>query len=335
MHTRTILAATAATGATVAVVGLVPQLTGSSWSAVVDLVAGVDPGRAGLLAVLWIAGLVAYCPVLVGSLPGLAHRRALALNLAGSAVANAVPGGGPLSTVLTSTMARSWGFASSRVAGFLVVSTVWTAAGRVAVGLVGVLAWLLAGQASGAAGGAAVFVPAAVLGALLVLVAGSPRRTAATAGALGRAAGRLAGRPGLGERAADGAVRVRALALDTSRRSWPRIVLGLVAYPVLLVVLLDGCLRAIGHPAPLAVVVAAVGAERVAAAVPVTPGGAGVADLSVAAVLAAGGLGPAAAAGALLYRLFTFGLEIPVGALVALGWAAGRRDRREVGAVPA
>jgi uncharacterized membrane protein YbhN (UPF0104 family) len=68
-------------------------------------------------------------------------------------------------------------------------------------------------------------------------------------------------------------------------------------------------------------VCAAVGLERLLTAVPVTPGGSGVAELGLVAVLAAGAgptAAPAAAAGALLYRVFTYLLEVPVGAPLAL-----------------
>ncbi|WP_158220983.1 lysylphosphatidylglycerol synthase domain-containing protein [Kineosporia sp. R_H_3] len=334
MRTSPLLAGTAALAATAGTVALVPRATGTSWHAVAGLVGGLDPGRVLLLAAVWGAGLLAYSLVLTASLPGLSTRQALALNLGGSAVANAVPAGGPLSMGLTTAMARSWGFAPARLAGFLTVSNVWTALGRVAVGGAGLAAWSLAGPGGAPAAGGGLFAPVALVAVLGVLVAGAQRRTAAAGRVVGRVAGRALHRPDLAGRFAAGAVEARRLALDTSRRSWPRLVAGLTGYSVLLVVLLDGCLRALGHPAPLVVVLAAVGVERVAAAVPLTPGGAGVADLGVAAVLAAAGLGPAAAAGALLYRLFTFALEIPVGAAVALGWLA-LRGRRPAAGPPA
>ncbi|WP_088281336.1 lysylphosphatidylglycerol synthase domain-containing protein [Kineosporia sp. A_224] len=325
MRISQLLAGTAALAATAGTVALVPRATGTSWPAVADLLGGLDPGRVVVLGAVWFAGLLAYSLVLTASLPGLTTRRALALNLGGSAVANAVPAGGPLSMGLTTAMARSWGFGPARLAGFLTVSNVWTALGRVVVGGVGLAAWSLAGPAGSPAGGG-VFAPVVVAAAFGAVVAGSPRRTATVGRAVGRVAERALRRPGLADRVADGAVHARRLALDTSRRSWPRLVAGLTGYSVLLVVLLDGCLRALGHPAPLVVVLAAVGVERVAAAVPVTPGGAGVADLGVAAVLAA--------AGALLYRLFTFALEIPVGAAVVVGWLA-LRGRRPAAGPPA
>ena len=328
VRTSQLLGAAAATAATAVLVALVPRAAGTTWSQAGAVLAGLRPGEALLLAAVWFAGLVAYGPVLTGSLPGLGVRQALALNLGGSAVANAVPGGGAVSLGLTTAMARSWGFAPARIAAFLAVSNVWTVLGRVVVGAAGLAGWVLAGRAHlPPAAGAGLFAPVAVAAVLLVAVAGSERRTAAVARTAGRLLARPLRRPGLAVTAERAAVATRRSAVETSRTSWPRFVAGLTAYAVLLVVLLDGCLRALGHPAPLVVVVAAVGVERIAAAVPVTPGGAGVADLGVAAVLAAAGLGPAAAAGALLYRLFTFALEIPVGAVVVLGWVLARRRR--------
>jgi uncharacterized membrane protein YbhN (UPF0104 family) len=66
--------------------------------------------------------------------------------------------------------------------------------------------------------------------------------------------------------------------------------------------------------------------ERVLTAVPVTPGGSGVVEVTITALaMALGGSPAVSTAGVLLYRGFTFGLEIVVGAVWLLGWLAVRR----------
>ena len=73
---------------------------------------------------------------------------------------------------------------------------------------------------------------------------------------------------------------------------------------------------------------AAYAVDRVMSMVFLTPGGTGFAEAGTAAVLVALGGAPAAmAAGVLLYRGFTFALEIPVGGVWLGGWLVARRRR--------
>jgi hypothetical protein len=60
--------------------------------------------------------------VLAASLPGLTNRRALTLNLSGSAVSNVLPLGGVAGTVLNLGMVRGWGHSDLDFARFVVVS---------------------------------------------------------------------------------------------------------------------------------------------------------------------------------------------------------------------
>ena len=62
--------------------------------------------------------------------------------------------------------------------------------------------------------------------------------------------------------------------------------------------------------------------ERLGTLVPITPGGAGIAEIGAVAWLVGSGLDPVqAVAGVLLYRVFVFALEIPVGGVLLGGWA--------------
>jgi uncharacterized membrane protein YbhN (UPF0104 family) len=286
-----------------------------------------------VLGVVWWAGLYAHSLVLTRSLPGLSARRAVSLNLAGSAVANTVPLGGAVSVALTSRMVRSWGFAAVPLGAFLTLSSLWNVLARAVIGALG-LAWLLAsfpsvGQA--ATGGWLLLV---VAGTLVVLTALTARaRTAARTAALVATATRRGAavlgwqRPDRRWQYALAVLRVRRMVLGLARRSWRALSLGMVAYLLLLALLLDLCLRAVGAPQPWQLVVATVAVERLLTAVPLTPGGAGVAELGITSCLLVGGTPPAVAvAGAVLYRVFTFLLEIPVGYAVTAAW--GWRLRR-------
>jgi putative heme transporter len=317
----------------VALVGLVPSVMGTSWRDVIGALQGVDALWLLVLAATWWGGLCSHSLVLTASLPGLSSRRAIGLNLAGSAVGNTLPLGGAISVGITSSMVRSWGFGTRALGAFLTVSTVANLVVRLVAGTAGLL-WLTVSLH--AAAGAATTGWLALLVLLCLLVAAgclASDRTAATVGAtLGRSAGRL--RAWLRPRSLDSidlratsalaGVRVRRLVLRLVLRSWPRLGSGMVAYVALLAVLLDLALRSLGSDVRWPVVLATVAVERLVTAVPVTPGGVGIAELALTSCLVLGGAPAAdAAAAALLYRVFTYAIEIPLGLLVAgvWGWA--------------
>jgi uncharacterized protein (TIRG00374 family) len=132
---------------------------------------------------------------------------------------------------------------------------------------------------------------------------------------------RWAARPRAHQALTQGLMALRRQVAVTMRASWLRLTIGMAGYLMLLAVLLDLCLRGLGAPQAVMLIVATVGVERLVTALPVTPGGAGAAELSLVACLSAGGVpGAQALAAALLYRIFTFFAEIPVGATIALAW---------------
>jgi uncharacterized protein (TIRG00374 family) len=116
----------------------------------------------------------------------------------------------------------------------------------------------------------------------------------------------------------DYAGRIRGLFLD----QWHRLLPGSVGYVATQVLLLWVALRSAGLDAPLTVVLTAAAIERLATLVPITPGGSGIAEMSTIAWLVATGLSPVhVVAGVLVYRIFLFAMEIPVGAVLLGGWA--------------
>ncbi len=336
VHRRVLLAAPVLAAACALLVAVVPRSAGSSWAAVVHEAQQIGPIWLVPLALAWWAGLYAHSYVLTSSLPGLSSRRAMSLNLAGSAVANSVPLGGALSVGVTASMVRSWGFQPVALGTFLTVSTVWNILIRLLVG-VGGLAWVLVGLPGAVSTSAAGWLVAGAAACLAVAGAAVARdRLAARLGAFTavslRAVLRRLGRPSGVQpaRYALAAVRLRRQILHLVARSWGRLSLGMIGYVVLLALLLDLCLRSLGAPLPWQVVLAVVAVERLVTAVPITPGGAGVAELVLTSCLLLGGAPAAdAAAAALLYRVFTFFLEIPVGLAVAGAWGLGQvRARR-------
>jgi uncharacterized protein (TIRG00374 family) len=306
----------------------VPRVAGAGWSAVAGVLGSITARTALGLAVVWVAGLFTYSFVLTAALPGLSRRRALTLNLTGSAVSNVVPFGGALGLALNLSMMRSWRVQRSSWATFAVVTNIWDVLGKLALPVVAVAVMLVRGvlptpaQRSGAMVGA--FVLAILLLAVVALV-GSDRLAHRAARVLSPLPSRLRG-----ARTSPAEVEQTLLAARTRVRQvvvhgWAQLTVGTLGYVTLQGALLWCCLRAVGQPQPVYAVLAALAADRLLSLVPLTPGGAGFAEVGAAATLIACGADPlAVTAGVLLYRAFIFLLEIPVGGLWLGCWLAVR-----------
>jgi uncharacterized membrane protein YbhN (UPF0104 family) len=313
------------------VVVVVPRLLGTTMSSV-----GVALGRASLpdvvgLVVLWMAGLVVHSFVLTGALPGLGRGRALTLNLTGSAVANVLPFGGPVGVSLNYLMLRAWGFGPDEFASYAVVTTTYSLVTRLVMPAVGLLALTLSGRAT-----SSLRWPALVGGVVLVLLLAGVGGALASRAWADRAARRAAGLVGRLRRRSDPDELVRAMlccrdaATSALRHSWLQMSTAMAGYAALQAVLLGACLVTTGgHPAVVTVLVG-YAVDRAFTFAVVSPGGAGLNEAAMAAVLIALGGSPAATvAGVLLYRGLTFALEIPVGGLWLGGWLIGRRRARD------
>jgi uncharacterized membrane protein YbhN (UPF0104 family) len=326
------------------VIYLAPRSVGTTWTQVEAALVSVDPRWWPALAVVWLAGLWAYAVVMSAALPGLSGGRAIGLNLAGSAVANTVPLGGAASLGLTTAMMRSWGFRPMAVTSFLLLTNLCSVASRLLLGLIAAV-WLLAGSTGGVSPAVLIIAGSLVAAGLVIGIVVTNDRALARAGRTGGAIARLlparsrverSRQPELDRPPATRPERdpgqvllaLRGRIGTTMRTAWAPLTLGSCGSLLLLAVLLELCLRGLGITASAPMVIAAVGIERLATALPITPGGAGTAELALVACLSASGVPPAdALAATLLYRFFTFFLEIPLGAAIGLAWYL-RRHRR-------
>jgi uncharacterized membrane protein YbhN (UPF0104 family) len=297
--------------------------------------AGVPTQTLLSLGGVWGLGLLAHTLTLTAALPGLAHRRALTLSLTGSAVANVLPLGGAAGMALNHRMTSAWGFDRAAFAAYTVVSNVWDVLAKLAVPVLAVAVLILGRREPGAlvelALGAVLLLAIVVGSVASMLISEEAALRLATLAE--RAAKALCAAVGSRRRVSvvPLAVRVQSITSDVVRSGWRRLTLGMALYNLALVTLLWLCLRATGSAAPMTVVLTAFAVERIATLATITPGGAGLVEVGlVGALLASGGVPGPMVAGAFLYRAFTFGLEIPVGALWLLGWWISRR-RAEVG----
>ena len=306
-----------------------PKIAGVGWSAIGTVVGGISPLEALLLGAVWMAGLFAHSFVLTAALPGLSRRRALTLNLTGSAVSNVVPFGGALGLALNLSMIRSWRFHRSSYATFVVVTNIWDVLGKLALPVLAVGVMNARGPLPTPALRSGAMVGACLLVTFLVVVAGvvcndriALAAVRAVAPVLRRWRRRSDTTPAELEDALFAArTRVRQVVV----RGWAQLTIGMVGYVALQGALLWCCLRAVGLDEPVYAVLAALAADRLLSLIPLTPGGAGFAEVGAAATLIACGAAPlAVTAGVLLYRAFIFLLEIPVGGLWLGCWLAAR-----------
>lgn len=317
-----------------------PRLVGTTFREVARALELVTAPESVMLALLWAAGLFVYSFTLTAALPGLTRLRALNLNLTGSAVANVLPFGGAAGMSLNYLMIRSWGFSAAGFSAYTLITNVWSILLKLALPAVALIALVVSGEkvnqtvrwtGLGAAGVLVVLVVVLVSG--LATHRAAVRLVAVAAPVVERGS-RWVRRPV--ERGVVTSVlldfRDRVASLVGAR--WAQLSLGMVGYGVLQAVLLWACLHAVGgHLSPV-VVLAAYAVDRLMSMVFLTPGGTGFAEAGTAAVLVALGGAPAVmTAGVLLYRGFTYALEIPVGGLWLGGWLLARRRKRHAAAV--
>ncbi len=320
-----------AIGATLVVVVL-PRVTGTTWTDIAGNVEDLTLVQLGVLTGLWFLGLYAHTFVLTGALPGLSHRQALTLNMTGSAVANVLPFGGALGIALNYAMVRSWRLRPSAFAVYTVVTNLWDVLAKLALPSVALSALLMAGQVASQRLEVAAAVALVVLAALLFGAAAalaSPRGAARLGGAAEtvlRGLFRLLG-SGRTIEVRQAVVDGREQVIAVVRGSWARMTVGMAAYISLQALLLWACLHVMGSTLSPIQVLAGFAVERLLTLAVVTPGGVGIAETGTAALLIAMGGDPlAVATGVLLYRMFIYMLEIPVGGLWLAGWVAfGRR----------
>ena len=309
----------------------VPRAVDVSWHGVLPVLQNLHWPALLALVGLWFLGLFVHSFVLTAAAPALTHRRALTLNMTGSAVANVVPLGGAAGVELNRRMMRAWGINTRVFTGYTFLTNLWDVTSKLLLPVVGVVVLARAGERvtpqletiSLLAGIG--FLGTATLAAVLLL---APRGTELLGKALERGLRlglRLIGRDRpLGIAGHLEHVRRECAGLVAS--GWLRMTAGITGYVALQWALLAFCLHLAGAGTTWSEVLAAFAVERLLTIVPITPGGVGVADLGLVGVLLTLGGNPAGvAAAAVLYRLFIFAVEIPVGGGVLGIWLLAHR----------
>jgi uncharacterized membrane protein YbhN (UPF0104 family) len=312
---------------------VLPLLVGAPWAGVVQVASELTKRQVLLLVVIWFSGLWAHTFVLTAAMPRLTHRRALTLSLTGSAVSNLVPMGGALGIGLNYWMSRSWGFTKPAFTLYTFVTNLWDVMAKLSLPALALAALLLTGDVTHPQLANVAELALVLLGVLLLLVmtALSSERAAGFLGRMLTPPVQLVYRLFRSQRTVDlsqSVVEMRHESIGLLRRGWVQLSLGMLAYSALQALLLWSCLHMLGTTLTAPEIFAGYALERVLTLAMITPGGTGFVEVGITALLIAFGGDPVTTvAGVLIYRAFTFGLEIPVGGAGLVVWLWRRRGR--------
>jgi putative heme transporter len=294
------------------------------WAAITAMTWGELAG----LAVVAGWNLVTYAFVWMTVTPGLTFGRAMIMTQATTAITNTVPAGSAIGIGMTYAMLHSWGFSRSRTTIAVLVSGVWNAFAKLAIPVLALALVALQGNASGARITAALLGIAGLIAAIVVfaLMLRSDRMAEKVGVTAGRVASRLLAlirRPPVhGWEIAT--VKFRNQTVDLLEHGWFPITAATVVSHLSLYLVLLVCLRDVGisdAEVGWAEVLAVFAFARLATAIPITPGGAGVVEaVLITGLVAAGGDKPQVVAAVLVYRALTWGLPVLVGVGCLLWW---------------
>ena len=306
----------------------VPYFGHTSWPQIWEVLSRVPLMTAAILLGGVVVGLYCYTFTLTGSMHGLRHWQALIVNVAGSSVGNLLPGGGAAGLAVTYTICRSWGFSRRDISTSAIVTGVWNVLSRMALPILAILG-LLAGRdpdvpkalVDAAVGGA---ITGGLVFAAFIAIIASERAAVAIGHGLDHVIGRLWKRRSMSVKSL--VIDLRARINDVVRTGWLKMTLGLTGYFGVYYLLFLLCMSTTGVDLPYGQLFAAYAIGRLLTAVGITPGGLGVTETTTTAALVAWGAGSAeAAAGVVLFSLFTHFMEVPLGALGWLAWSVSPR----------
>ena len=262
-------------------------------------------------------------------LPSIRLREAAVVNLGSNAVANTLPAGGALAMGVSWAMLSSWGVSTAEYVLYTLVSGIWNVFARLGLPVLALLVLVTVSRPGGgliaaaAAGLALLAATAAGLGLLMRSESFAVRAGRALRPALAFAC-RVARRPPPAD--IPGSLlgfRHRAGTLIAAR-GWS-ITAATAASNLALWLVLLACLRGIGlsqAQVSWQTSLAAFAFVRLLTVLPITPGGLGITELGLIAILAGGGHrdGAQVTAAVLLYRAVTYLPPIPLGAIACLTW---------------
>jgi uncharacterized membrane protein YbhN (UPF0104 family) len=310
----------------------------ADYGAVWDSMRSLTPLELWSLVGAMVFNLFTYWWANMAALPGLRLGPAAVLTQTTTTIANTLPGGGAIAIGMTYGILRSWGFTGTDTALYVGVTGIWNIFIKLALPVISVALLVLTGHVT------AVYVTAAVVGLIVLAIAVGllasifaserlARKVGSGLGRLGSSILKLFHKPPI----TDGGERAATFRRDTIglvRLRWLRLTLTTILSQVALFFVLLLSLRHMGvsqAEISTAEVFAVFAFSRLLSAVPVTPGGVGVIDLGYIGGLVNFDNAEKAeiVAAVLLFRVLTFGIQIPLGAFTYVIWRRNKSWRRE------
>jgi uncharacterized membrane protein YbhN (UPF0104 family) len=308
-------------------------VTDMTWLEIVTLVAAT------------VFNLFTYWWQNMASMPGLRLAPAAVNNQTTTSIADTIPGGGYIAVGVGYAMYHSWGFTPTAIALSVAVTGIWNIFLKLGLPVIALALLAVSGQANGglvtaALIGLAILAAAVTLFALMLWKKSLARRIGA---AFGRAASWLRHlvRKGPVGDWGEAAVRFRHDTIDLVSKRWVVLTATTILSHLALWVVLLLALRHVGVSEQEISTVQVLGVfafGRLLTAVPLTPGGVGIVELSYIGGLILAGRSHAdvppdvfhaqVAAAVLVFRTLTYGIQIPLGAFTYLIWRVNRSWRR-------
>ena len=298
---------------------------GDVWAAMKTL----TPLEALSLTAATVFNLFTYWLANQAALPGLRLSQSAVVTQTGTSVANTLPAGGAIAIGVTYAILGSWGFTAGETTLFVGVTGIWNIFTKLALPVIALGLLVVAGYSNPALVGAAaigigVLAAAVVLLALVFKSKSMARRVGAFVGKVISAVLKPFGKGpvnGMGDRA----VKFRKETIVLVSRRWIRLTWTTVLSHVALFFVLLLSLRNMGvseQDVPTVEAFAVFAFSRLLSSVPITPGGVGVIDLGYIGGLTAIDQGEHAAivAAVLIFRVLTYGIQIPIGAATYFIW---------------
>ena len=298
---------------------------GDVWAAMKTL----SPIETLSLTAATVFNLFTYWMANQAALPGLRLSQSAVVTQTTTSVANTLPAGGAIAVGVTYAILGSWGFTAGEATLYVGVTGIWNIFTKLALPVIALALLVVTGHVYPALVGAAAVGVAvlAVAVVLLVLVF----RSKAMAHRVGEFVGRVISavmKPfrkgpvvGMGDRA----VKFRRETIVLVSRRWIRLTWTTVLSHLALFFVLLLSLRSMGvseQEVPAVEIFAVFAFSRLLSSVPITPGGVGVIDLGYIGGLSAFYPDEKAAivAGVLIFRVLTYGVQIPLGAFTYFIW---------------
>jgi putative heme transporter len=322
---------------------VIPKI--ASYSDVLSTVTSLTWIEAVTLTAAAVFNLFTYWWQMVAAMPGLSVPKAAVNNQTSTTIANVLPGGGAIALGITIAMLRSWGYGGGPIALMISTTGIWNSFLKLGLPIIALVLLQISGG-----GSAALLIPA-VVGLLILAVAVGVFALMLWRKGFARAIGNwvqgvwswmrgLFRKPpvqGWGE----GAVRFRKETIVLVERRWIALTVTTILSHLTLWFVLLLALRDVGvsqQEVSWQQTLAVFAFARLLSAAPITPGGVGFVELALIGGLYAAGHTHAdvppdvfkaqVTAAALLFRLLTYGIQIPMGAVTYVIWQRKKSWRR-------